>query len=345
MDFDDLEEEAERRLAQGEEVLGHVVLNRQPPKGTVLPPMPRSFRVPSDTMLPSRVQATLPPRSGEKLKERLPKLRLLCMYGAGDSINQEWCYMQHDAPEFVEMATHELPGHGTRSKEAPKTTLQEVVDDAFEGFKEAMETGVFAVIGHSIGCLIATGLCERAKRELNVEPLYAIMIERGAAHFPVHSEFGLNLLRTRPLDFLKIYSPPTAKAIETFKAADKEKTGEGWKHVLDMWGNDLQIENDTREVGWYKFPCPVLAFNSPVTRFRECSQEQLKEAEPFRKIRTERDYLGHFAPEHFEAWSEWTEHPDGAAVVPVDADHFGIKRHERCRRRIWADLEKLFENF
>lgn len=345
MDFDDLDAEAERRRAEGEEVLGHVVLNNQPPTGTILPPVQRNRRLPPDSLLPLQVQKLLPPRNGEDLKVREPKLRLLCMYGAGDSVVQEWCHMQHEAPSYIEMVTHELPGHGVRSDERAKTTLQEVADDAFEAFREAMDTGHFAVIGHSIGCLIATALCERAKRELNVDPVLAIMLERAPPNLAVHSDYGLELLKSEPLEFLKIYNKQIAKGIESYKAIDKDNTGEHWKHMLDMWGNDLQIENDNREVGWYTFPCPILAFASPVVRVKDATQEQLDSVEGFFKIRTARDYVGHFAPECFEEWKQWTSHPEGATVVPIDADHFGIKKNERCRRRIWDALDKIVSRF
>eukprot|EP00971_Amphidinium_carterae_P009482 187008-Amphidinium_carterae.1 len=104
MDFDELDEADD------------VILNNQPKTGTILPPLQRSTRVPGLKDLPWLIQKRLPPIQGQQ-KQRAPKLRLLCMMGAADNVCQEWCYMEQDAPEFVEMATQEPPGHGMRKDE------------------------------------------------------------------------------------------------------------------------------------------------------------------------------------------------------------------------------------
>lgn len=252
--------------------------------------------------------------------------------------------MEQDAPLEVDMATHEPPGHGTRKKEPVSTTLEAFGGDAFDAFREAMDTGSFVLLGHSIGCLAATYIAERAKRELNVEPLLAIMIERGAPHLPAFSEYGLNMLKTDPLRFLKIRDPSTAKAIEMGPKEEGEEFSSFGEQVLRMWGNDLQIENDTRPIGWYKFPCPILVFRCPAYYKKDMPKEVLDAQKDNMEIHSERDFVGHFGKEWCEAWSEWTDHPRGAPTWCIDgSNHMSIKSNAEVRRIIWSELGDLFK--
>mmetsp|Transcript_35218 Transcript_35218/g.64328 ORF Transcript_35218/g.64328 Transcript_35218/m.64328 type:complete len:328 (-) Transcript_35218:91-1074(-) len=327
MDFDELDEADD------------VILNNQPKTGTTLPLMRRSMRVPGLKDLPWLIQKRLPPIQGQQ-KSREPKLRLLCMMGAADNVCQEWCYMEQDAPEFVEMATQEPPGHGMRKEEPVSQKVQTLGDDAFEGFKEAMDTGPFVLLGHSIGTLTATYLAERAKRELNVQPLFVILMERGAPHLPAFNEYGFEMLKTDPVGFMKIRDPSTAKSFDT-------PLGE---QALRMWSNDLMMEMDTRPIGWFKFNCPLLIFRCSAPKIAdlppETRDEVLEAHKGYLSLHSERDYLGHFGKECHEAWAEWTDHPKGAEVVLVeDANHMSIKSHAEVRKRIWAELKAIVDAF
>jgi len=327
MDFDELDEADD------------VVLNRQPKTGTILDPILRSSRVPGVGDLPWLVQKRLPPVLGEA-KVRQAKLRLLCMMGAADNVCQEWCFMEEDAPEFIEMATHEPPGHGLRKDEPICKTLEDFGNDAFEGFKDAMDTGPFVLLGHSIGCLVATYVAERAKRELNVQPLLAIMIERGAPHIPAFSEYGYDLLKSDPVKLMQIRDPSTAKSFNT-------PLGE---QALRMWSNDLLLENDTRPIGWYQFPCPILVLRCPAQKLAELDTEKREELLEACKdhfaIHSERDFMGHFGKEWCEAWSEWTSHPKGAEVMCIqDSNHMSIKSHTAGRAKIWSELKAIVDSF
>lgn len=322
MDFDDLDD------------LAPVVINNQKPKGDVLDPIERTYRAPVDNMLDERVQKRLPAP-----KERSPKLRLLITMGAADNVCQEWVYMAHDAPEDIEVIVHEPPGHGTREKEEVCTTLEALGDDAFTAFKEAMDTGAFVLLGHSIGCLVSVYVGERAKRELNVEPELVILMERGAAHIPAFSDYGYELLKKDPLMFMQIRDPSTAKG-----CAMENEIG---KQALRMWGADLQIENDTREVGFHKFSCALKCYRCPVLPFKLCSEEVMKHSEENIKIHNQtKDYLGHFGPREFEEWSMWTDHPDGATTVVVEeSNHMTIKTVPGPRTEIWAALKEIIKSW
>lgn len=327
MDFDDLDDQAP------------IQVNNQVVKGSVLKPVFRSFITPVDSMLDERIRKKLPPLNGEPLVTREPKLRVLITMGAGDHIIQEWVNWAHEAPPDIEVITHEPPGHGTRGGEAVPTTLKAMGDDAFEGFKEAMDTGPFVLLGHSIGCLTVVYVAERAKRELNVEPLFVFMLERGAAHSPAFSEYGYEMLKSDPLKFLKIRDPSTAKACEA--------PGEVGRKALDMWGHDLLLENDIREVGFHKFSCPIVCFRCEVNFFKDCPAELLEQASENIKIHNlEKNYLGHFGPKEFEMWNEWTDHPAGAKThVVTGSTHFSIKKYPSVKQEVWAELRKIIDTF
>jgi hypothetical protein len=322
MDFDDLDDQ------------DPVVLTNQKPKGVVLDPIKRTKQTPTDQMLDERVQTRLP-----AAKERQPKIRLLITMGAADNVSQEWVFMAHDAPEDIEVIAHEPPGHGTRAKEDICTTLQGLGDDALEGFREAMDTGAFVLLGHSIGCLTAVYVAERARRELNVEPELVIMIERGAAHIPAFSDYGYELLKKDPLLFMQIRDPSTAKG-----CAMQNEVG---KQALKMWGSDLLLENDTREVGFHKFACPLKCYRCPVFPFKQCSEETMKNSEEHIKIHNlTKDYLGHFGPREFEEWNSWTDHPDGAPTVVVEeSNHMTIKSHQATRQDIWKHIKEVMRSW
>eukprot|EP00930_Biecheleria_cincta_P041339 TRINITY_DN28329_c0_g1_i1.p1 TRINITY_DN28329_c0_g1~~TRINITY_DN28329_c0_g1_i1.p1 ORF type:complete len:340 (+),score=60.64 TRINITY_DN28329_c0_g1_i1:22-1020(+) len=332
MDFDDLD------AADG------FILNNQPPKGTVLPLVVRDRRIPTGTWLPESVQKKLPPVTGE-LVERNPKLRLLCLMGAADGVVQEWCYMEHEAPPEIEMVVHEPPGHGTRKDEPVCKTLQELGDDAFEALRDAMDTGAFALLGHSIGCLTATYIAERAKRELNVEPLLTIMVERGAAHIPAFSDYGYDLLKSDPVRFMQIRDPSTSKAI-TLNQKENGELSDFGQGVLRMWSNDLLIENDTRPVGWYRFPCPILVFRCKTMKLQDLAKEILEANAENIRIHKKCDYIGHFDGEHCAAWSEWTEHTRGSPQWLLENyNHMSIKASKEMRSTIWSELRAIINAF
>lgn len=323
MDFDELDEVAP------------VAVNNQVPKGDVLPPIKRTRRCPSDDMLPDRLRKRCPPHI-----ERQPQLRVLITMGAADSIAQEWMYLAHEAPLDIEVIVHEPPGHGTRDDEEVSTTLEQMGDDAFEAFREAMDTGSFVLLGHSIGCLTAVYVAERAKRELNVEPLLAVMVERGAAHIPAFSEFGYDLLKDDPYRFMQIRDPSTAKGCNP-------ELGDFGKQALRMWGSDLLLENDIRPVGWHTFSCPLHCYRCRVFHFKDCKEEDLKSWEDNIKIHNqEKDYVGHFGPKEFEEWNKWTDHPDGATTTLIEnSNHMTIKAVEDFKKPLWATLKDIIAKF
>mmetsp|Transcript_27105 Transcript_27105/g.50968 ORF Transcript_27105/g.50968 Transcript_27105/m.50968 type:complete len:327 (-) Transcript_27105:106-1086(-) len=326
MDFDELDE------------LAPTDINDQKPKGTILEPLARNLRIPDDNRLPDMVTKRLPPNNGTPVKERTIKLRLLCTMGAADSVVQEWCYMAHDAPEDIEVITHEPPGHGTRVNENICVTLEDMGNDAYEAFKEAMNDGPFALYAHSIGCLTAVYVAERAKRELKVEPVIVFMCERGAAHIEAFSEYGMELMRTDPLAFIKIRQPDTGKACEDPKIGPQ---------ALRMWGNDLKLENDTRPIGFHTFSCPLICLRCSVIPFKVCPKEVLEAAKDQIAIHNQKkDYLGHFGPSEFKEWESWTNHERSAVIHLIeDSNHMTIKSNPTARKILWDELKAVIATF
>lgn len=330
MDFDDLEAEAESRIAAGEEVQGFARENNQPPRGTILELMKRGGRVPKDKSLPEKSRKMLPPWS-EPLKEREPKLRLLAFYGAGDQLAAGWAAWAHECPPDIEMATYEWPGHGVREEEDLRKTLDSLRDDAFEGFKDVMDTGHFAVLGHSIGCLLATAVCEKAERELNVKPNFAIMLERAPPDIGVLSPKGVELLTNDPKGFCDLYAGPFIYSI-------------GGQHAVDMWAHDMFLENDNRDRGFYTYPCPVLTVCALKNYFEETIPEEQKTKEynevmDIKKAILMRGTTFNFSREQFESWKEWTS--EACEVLYVDTDHYGVKQHAKVREKIYSGLKKV----
>mmetsp|Transcript_41687 Transcript_41687/g.89507 ORF Transcript_41687/g.89507 Transcript_41687/m.89507 type:complete len:441 (+) Transcript_41687:136-1458(+) len=191
MDFDELDD------------LAPVVENQQPATGSVLPLAQRSNKVPGLRthlhLLSESLQKQLPPSLLGQLQknerqEPTAKVRLICIHGVADSYKQDWFRLEADAPAEVEVLIYEFSGHGHRDREPVPSTIRDITDDAFDALREAMSTGHFALLGHSIGCLVVVELAKRAQAELNVKPAAVFMVERGACQWPLFTQHGLDSL-------------------------------------------------------------------------------------------------------------------------------------------------------
>lgn len=138
MDFDDLDDEISKRVLEGEEVACEIE-NQQPVKGTELPLLSRSSRLPDFSRLPTAKKKALPPYNGQPVRERQVKLRLLCIHGAADSYAADWCTLEDEAPLDVELAVHEFPGHGHRDDEAFCESLDDLAEERL-AFNSRLQT-------------------------------------------------------------------------------------------------------------------------------------------------------------------------------------------------------------
>jgi len=331
MDFDDLEAELEERVAAGEEVAGYVVENHQPRQGEVLELADRSWKVAAIERLPEKAKKKLPPRSDE---EKKPVLRLLCIHGVADSFEQGWTSLELFAPPEIEVIFHEFPGHGHRAEEEILGSTEALADDAYEAFKEIMDTGSFAFMGHSIGCLIVTEVCKRARAKLGVEPVMVFMVERAAPIWPLFTEKGYDMLKN---DTVKLFEFIKPNVIKFYNSA-----GALGQRTFDMWAKGWRCENETLEVGYHVFKCPLVAiyaeYESPPLKDWESLPSEEKsfhsamgEIMYFNKIEEGGGFFcGHFPAHSFEQWIDWTENKEMFKVIKCPkTDHESIKSDEK----------------
>mmetsp|Transcript_112502 Transcript_112502/g.195223 ORF Transcript_112502/g.195223 Transcript_112502/m.195223 type:complete len:352 (+) Transcript_112502:93-1148(+) len=351
MDFDDLDEEMEKRVAEGEEVAGYVRENNQPRQGEELPLITRSNMIPGIDKLPDKNKKEVPPYNGQKATERKPVLRLLVAHGVCDSFPQAWHLFADSAPPEIEVAMHEFPGHGHREDEEILGDMDKLADDCYEGFKEAMDTGSFALLGHSIGCLIVTRVAARARKELGVEPVVVFMIERGAPPYGKWSDEGFRVLHEDKMEFMKVMQP---------MAADLYKTGTAiGNRTMDMWQRGWFMENATMEVGDHEFQCPIIAIYAErmVTNFIPADQvgEALKDDFQSKMIKWNalhqkdkdgRLFVGHFPIWTFEEWSKWTSHSGGVTVLNCrGTDHMSIKSDDSFKRMVFDYCKEVVKEW
>mmetsp|Transcript_17581 Transcript_17581/g.55387 ORF Transcript_17581/g.55387 Transcript_17581/m.55387 type:complete len:353 (-) Transcript_17581:177-1235(-) len=346
MDFDDLDDEIDNRIQAGEEVAGYVITNNQPRQGDVLPLMPRTTRLPTVYMLPEPIRKKVPPLNGDPVPQREPVLRLLCVHGVADSYSQDWYNLELEAPLDIEVAIHEFPGHGHREKEPICNGVDELVDDCFDAFREAMDTGAFALLGHSIGCLIITKVAKRARAELGVEPVMIFMVERGACEHPLFTEKGYKFLHEDPLPFMAVYQP---SVIAFYNSA-----GALGQRTLDMWQKGWFCENETLEQGYHIFKCPVKAVFAELMvraehRFEDLDPLTAAQVEHAGKcFNIKRDdgtcFTGHFPHYTFEDWVHWTEFKETFEVVECKkTDHMTIKADGKFKTYVYETLRGVIK--
>lgn len=350
MDFDDLDDAINERLDAGEEVVGHVKENNQPKTGSVLPLMTRSYRLPDKLQMPPKVRQTLSPVNGSAEIERKPVLRLLCLHGAADDVSVDWVHLEDQMPADIEVASYEFPGHGNRKSEPFITDIDTLTADAYESFREAMNTGSFAFLGHSIGGIMAIKIAKRAREELGVDPVCVIMLDRGAAQHPLFTKVGAERYRADPIAFFEYWNP---QIYALYKSA-----GEMGERTMKMWTTEQIMDQDTLEVGFHKFRCPMYAFGAE-NSFR--AEQSLQDMDEKRKALTikraeasayfeakERgmSFAGHFPEWTYEGWKDWTEHPDGCKVIECrDSDHMTIKRSEKFRTELLKALRSIIDSW
>lgn len=114
-----------------------------------------------------------------RLQRTDPRLRLFCLPFAGGSAvtYRSWTSA---IPDWIEVCPVELPGHGTRFREAPLTTMEAVVDDLLVAVAPLADRPV-ALFGHSMGARIARQVAQR----LGARVVHLFASASPAAHLPV----------------------------------------------------------------------------------------------------------------------------------------------------------------
>jgi len=332
MDFDDLDG------IEGEEEEPAKVPRYEP--FDYMPPIPRSFRLPSLEQVPDRIKPQLPEQPERKIC-----IRGFVFYGAGDTW-YNWAMEACKVPAWGEIAVHEWTFHGSRDEEDAFTTLDAVAKDAFRAIKPAMqqhakggriENAPFIFIGHSIGCLVIVAVAKMVREEFGLEPAACVMFDRGPPHIPLHSEVGQKLRDEDPWEFMKRYN---------FMVYNTAKLTGGAKgdRQLQMWIDDVKIGSDTRPVGYHTFNCDLLILRG----MKNFDMEKMKDSEvPEERMHFEmRDPLmgsppGHAADvsyEQFEEWRQWTT--GKCTIMDIDASHIQIKANTDALNALYGLMEE-----
>lgn len=269
-------------------------------------------------------------------ERREPRLYVLAFCAEADCVLSGWLRLEVDAPTNVEVATYEWPGHGVREKEPLLGTLQELGDDAFEAFREAMSTGHFIVCGCSVSVLLMVYVCEKAQRELGVKPRAAFALDRGPPHLPVFTDYGYRLLVNKPNDWLWLWNPGIHRLHKEGKIAEA---------AFRRWVTDMRLENDTRPPGFYRFPCRLHAvialstineFPPPAAR-----HEGVDEAWAERRVRCTRSGKGYsFAPEEYDLWSHWAS---DVRIYELPCEHESTQRDPAFQQILWAEVKRVLD--
>jgi len=252
-----------------------------------------------------------------------PKIYVLMIPGAADSVTSGWARMEYDSPSYFEFATFEWASHGVRAEERHPRSIREVGADAFETFRDAIIRGSFILCGHSIGSLIATYVCIRAERELGRTPLAVFHIDRPPPHYPVWSEYGFEKIVNHPEEWMALYQPSIHKAVQ-------EKLYAGVEETLSMWANDEKLNNCIMPLGSYKFPCRVFVFIA-MEQFlwnlegfmANLAPEDRGGVEELMRFRES----GSLYSWKFEWFKEWEDWGDQVTFNKINTDHMNIKNH------------------
>lgn len=361
MDFDDLEEAAAARLeedGEDEAALGTLGAAEEPGlwPGGLLPPM-RS-KSPSETVLPTTVDMPryleahgVPP--GGLFRERTEMVfeaRLLVFYGAGDSV-PAWLQFMNAAPDWLDVAVFESPGHGFRKSEAIAESVAATAKEAFQVAREVLEQHAkggclegapFSLVGHSMGVQVMVEVAMLAKKRLGLEPVCLFPIDRGAPHLSVYTPEGYRLLcMDEPQEFMDGFNPQIGKIMQD---PARHKPGTDYERQIRMWQKDLQnCQEHVWPLGHHIFRCRIHALAAEDNfdldkmardgRLQSMPPEVQRVHDLLKKITSSgEESSAVWSRESFGAWEKWTT---GACQVHwIKADHVRIKMHPDTMRLI-----------
>ncbi len=100
--------------------------------------------------------------------------------GGSSSIYRRW---QRQLPESIELHPLELPGRWGRISEPPYTRMDALIDDLVPVVRPMLGLP-FALLGYSLGALVAFELARAFRREKLAAPSHLFVIARRAPHSP-----------------------------------------------------------------------------------------------------------------------------------------------------------------
>jgi len=341
-DFDDMEAEAQARLAEGDDVAARQALGAaETPdewRGGTLPPM-RNILDPKKRALPSRqdLRKYLEPLRLDIVETFNTRLRLFVFPGAGDSV-ASWVQFVNQVPSWIDVAIFERTGHGQRSLEPFAETLVEDAEEAFRALEAVLaahakggsfEGAPFALAAHSMGCQVMMEVALRLKQRMGLQPVAMFPIDRGAPHIPIYTEEGYRLLcLDEPLEFFEGFNPTVYRLMLKPNRNESKDT----QRMIEMWKRDLRLcQEHLWPEGHFIFNCELHVIKAMRNFAIDASKKALpEEAERVREINCRITNSGPasaapWSHESFDAWAQWTT--SKCSVHSVDADHIGVKLH------------------
>mmetsp|Transcript_63681 Transcript_63681/g.136865 ORF Transcript_63681/g.136865 Transcript_63681/m.136865 type:complete len:372 (+) Transcript_63681:104-1219(+) len=352
LDFDDLDETAAARAADGDEdallALG-AVEKPGPFKGFYLSKMRHNKQWPGRQHLPEKVRSV---RDEDPIADEF-QIRLFVFYGGGDSYVM-WSQPLNACPKWLDVGIHEFPGHGTREDEPLNKDMFELAQDAWEGLEGILkqhakdgffEGAPFAFLGHSQGILQMIEVAERAKRLLALEPVAVFALDRPPPGPTGASRKGYELLTMDwPFDFYE-FQEPLGSMMKN--RPDDPKTIK----IVKMWQNDMRQSNEPhtqRPVGFHTFNCDVhivIALRNwdMDKQYEYMKKNDMEIGEEMLRC-YERQVLIHdsgeasyFNREAYNLWDKWTTQT--AHYHEMEMDHNGLKTF----KEMWALVFKVLQ--
>src|SRR5689334_2163044 len=111
-----------------------------------------------------------------------PRLRLVCLPYAGGSASIYHGWASELDPD-VELVAVQLPGRGSRLREAPFTQMEPLLAALLEAMA-SLDDAPIAIFGHSMGALVGFALARRLRGERRVRPTRLFRSGRRAPQIP-----------------------------------------------------------------------------------------------------------------------------------------------------------------
>jgi len=176
-------------------------------------------------------------------------LRLFCFPYAGGTaaIFREW---HKDLPPAIEVCGIRLPGRGTRIEEPPFLDLKQLVHTMAAELRPLWEKP-FALLGHSLGALIAFDLTRHLRDEYG--------------HHAVHLFVSGSCAPNQPSEIMRPYDLSEDGFLETVRRLNGTPPKvldhpELMKLMLPVLRADFQIAQDYKYLSGRPLNCPITAF-------------------------------------------------------------------------------------